>query len=63
LIVNLDGKTGARRVRIITTVNSVKFLKEWLLIHEKDPESYLFQDISDVGSIKKISIGGLLLSG
>jgi integrase len=44
LTVSLDGKTGMRRIPVITTLNSVRFLKEWLLIHEneKDPESFLF---------------------
>jgi len=42
LIVSLDGKTGMRRIRVITTLNSIRFLKEWLLIHDKNPESYLF---------------------
>jgi len=45
LTVSLDGKTGARRIRVITTLNSIRFLKEWLLIHEKDTESYLFGEI------------------
>ena len=45
LVVILDGKTGMRRIRIITTLNSVRFLKEWLLISKKDPESHIFEGI------------------
>lgn len=45
LVVSLDGKTGMRRIRIITTLNSVRFLKEWLLISKKDPESFVFEGI------------------
>lgn len=37
LIVFFNGKTGARRVRIITTLDSDKFLKEYLGFNFQDP--------------------------
>ena len=44
LIVNIDGKTGQRRIRVVTTMNSQLALEEWLKYHEykSDPYSPLF---------------------
>lgn len=45
LTISLDGKTGMRKIPVITTLNSARFLKEWLLISKKSPEDFVFDGI------------------
>lgn len=45
LTISLDGKTGMRKIPVITTLNSIRFLKEWLIINSKGPEDFVFEGI------------------
>jgi integrase len=56
LVVTFNGKTGMRKIPIITTLNSIKFLKEWLLIHEgrENPEEYLFNESKTIERLNQI---------
>jgi len=60
LIVNIDGKTGQRRIRVVNTVNSKEFLMEYLHYHrfKKDPYSPLFYR-KDKKIKKKLTLEGL----
>ena len=60
LIVNINGKTGNRRIRIVNTVNSRQTLTEFLKYHKyKDnPYSPLFYRL-DKNTLKRITVEGL----
>jgi integrase len=60
MIVNIDGKTGMRKIMVVNTVHSQESVKEWLKYHEfKDnPYSPLFYNL-DKRIEKRITVEGL----
>jgi len=60
LLVNINGKTGERRIRIVNTVNSEQALKDWLKYHQfkEDPCSPLFYRL-DKNIKEKLTSEGL----
>lgn len=53
LTVSLDGKTGMRKIPVITTLNCSSFLKQWQLQNSNDQETCIFDGIC-IGRLDQI---------